>query len=124
MAAGGRCRVGGETKSNGNCTNPGPDGLVVQCVGAWAKEKHDYVRRYIAATHAARRKYLVSKGRRPAGGAGYIELFAGPGGARIRSSDEIIDGSPLVAAKHSDAPFTKLIYADKDRRTLRRWTPG
>lgn len=109
------CRGGGPTKPNGNCTNPGPDGLVVQCVGVWAKEKHDYVRRYIEATHAARQKYLAPRGR---GGSAFIDLFAGPGSARIRSSGEIIDGSPLFAAKHSAAPFTRLICADKEPENI------
>ena len=31
-----RCRSGGPTKANGNCTNAGPDGFAVQCVGPWA----------------------------------------------------------------------------------------
>ncbi len=118
MGSGGRCRGGGETKPNGNCSNPGRDGLVVQCVGAWAREKHDYVRRYIEATHGARQKYLAPKGRRPAGGAAYIELFAGPGGARIRTSGEIIDGSPLIGARHTVAPFTRLIFADKEPENI------
>lgn len=106
------CIGGGATKTNGNCTNLGPDGIVVQCVGPWAKEKHDYLRRYIDATRAARNKYLVPDGDRPAGGAAYIDIFAGPGRARVRTTGEIIDGSPLIAAQHKDAPFTSLIFAD------------
>jgi len=106
------CKSGGATKPNGNCTSPGPDGAVVQCVGQWAKEKHDYLRRYIDATRAARSKYLVADGGRPAGGAAYIDIFAGPGRAHIRTTGEVIDGSPLIAAHHAEAPFTKLIFAD------------
>lgn len=108
------CRHGGPTLDNGNCTNPGSDGLPVQCVGPWVKEKHDYLRRYIEATTEARRLYLEPTGTRPAGGAAYIDLFAGPGSARIDSSGEIVDGSPLIAARHDRAPFTRLILADLD----------
>ncbi len=112
MAPAETCKEGGPTLANGNCTNPGPDGLPVQCVGPWAKDKHDYLGRYIEATHGPRSKYLVADGGRPAGGAAFVDLFAGPGRARVRTTGEIIDGSPLVAARHADAPFTKLILAD------------
>ena len=112
------CRGGGATKPNGNCTIPGPDGQIVQCVGAWANEKHDYVRRFIEASHGPRQRFLRPKRNVSPGGASYIELFAGPGGARIRSNGEIIDGSPLIAAKHSMAPFTRLLYADMEAENI------
>jgi three-Cys-motif partner protein len=115
---GAACRGGGRTKPNGNCTNLGPDGLVVQCVGRWAEDKHDHVRRLIEASRGARMKYLKTNGRRPAGGAAYIEIFAGPGMARINTSGEIIDGSPLIAAKHTEVPFTELIFVDKEQENV------
>jgi three-Cys-motif partner protein len=108
------CKGGGKKRQNGNCTNPGRDGHPVQCVGSWAMEKHDYLQRYIEATCAARAKFLVSTAGRPAGGAAYIDLFAGPGMARVRTSGEIIDGSPIVAAKHSVSPFSRLIFVDRE----------
>jgi three-Cys-motif partner protein len=40
------------------------------------------------------------------------DLFAGPGRAKIETTGEVIDGSPLIAASHSKAPFTKLILCD------------
>src|SRR5882762_5998726 len=50
-----RCAKGGPKKANGNCTNPDPDdGLPVQCVGPWTKDKHHYLRQYIEATRAVR----------------------------------------------------------------------
>lgn len=102
------CPFGGRTKPNGNCSVPGDDGVAVQCVGPWTKHKHDVLSRYIAATRAARAKYLP-----PAlGGAAFIDLFAGPGRARVRESGELIDGSPLIAVKHVDSPFTKIICCD------------
>ncbi len=104
------CRFGGRTKANGNCTVAGDDGLPVQCVGSWTKDKHDYLRRYIGATRAARAKYLP-----PApGGAAFIDLFAGPGRSRVRETGELIDGSPLIAAKHEASPFTQIICCDAD----------
>lgn len=87
------------------------DGLPVLEVGPWAVEKHDYLRRYITATKAARRRYLPPVG---PGGAAFIDLFAGPGRAQVRGRKEIIDGSPLIAARHSEAPFTHILLCELD----------
>ena len=113
------CAKGGPTKGNGNCTVPDVDGASVQCVGQWAKEKHEYLRRYIGATWAARNKFLAPGAHFPKpGGAAFVDLFAGPGRARIRDTGEIIDGSPLIALKHSEAPFTKVILCDLDEENV------
>ena len=119
------CRFGGPTKANGNCTRPGDDGLPVQCVGAWAREKHDVLRRYVEATRSTRAKYLPPQPE--PGGAAFIDLFAGPGRARVRGTNEVVDGSPLIAFKHGEQPFTKLVLCDVDAEnveTLRRRTAG
>jgi three-Cys-motif partner protein len=115
-----RCAEGGPRKANGNCTNPDPgDGLPVQCVGPWVKDKHHYLREYIEETSGTRRNYLSPTGGRPfAGGAAFIDLFAGPGRARIRSTGEIIDGSPLIALSHVAAPFSRVILCDVDEENV------
>ncbi len=41
-----------------------------------------------------------------------MDLFAGPGRGRVGRTGAIVDGSPLIAAQHTGAPFTKLICAD------------
>lgn len=105
------CRGGGVTRRNGNCTNPGPDGLPVQCVGVWSTDKHHYLRQYINATRAVRAKFLAPKGR---GGAAFIDIFAGPGMLRVRDTGEIREGSPLIAFNHREAPFSRLVFCDKD----------
>lgn len=110
------CKGGGETLSNGNCTVPAPDGLPAQCVGQWAADKHHYLKQYVEATRAVRAKFLPPVGR---GGAAFIDLFAGPGTVRVRDSGEICDGSPLVALRHADAPFTKLVLCDLDPNNAR-----
>ena len=93
---------------NGNCTLVREDGLPVQCVGEWAKEKHDFVRRYIAATGGPRKKY-ASKGK---GGVCYVDLFAGPGRAYIPKTKEFIDGTPLIARAAALQPYTTLVLCD------------
>jgi three-Cys-motif partner protein len=92
----------------------GDDGIAVQCVGPWARDKHDYLKRYIDATRGPRLKFLDSDGGRPARGAAFIDLFGGPGRARIRDTGELIDASPLIALGHQDAPFTRAIISEID----------
>jgi three-Cys-motif partner protein len=90
------------------------DGLIVDEVGAWASEKHDRLRKYIDAYRSVRALYLPPKG---TGGAGYIELFSGPGRSQIKGTDEFIDGSPIVAykaAKRSGTRFSDLHFNDLD----------
>ena len=52
------------------------DGLIVDEVGPWVWAKHDRLKKYIDAYRSVRSQYLLPKG---TGGAGYIELFSGPG---------------------------------------------
>jgi three-Cys-motif partner protein len=80
-------------------------------VGPWTAEKHDYLRRYISATKSARAGFLLPRG---AGGAAFIDLFAGPGRAQVRGQTTIIDGSPLIAARHEEAPFTNILLCEMD----------
>lgn len=118
------CKEGGETLPNGNCTTPAPDGLPAQCVGQWAADKHYYLQQYIEATRAVRAGYRPPKGH---GGAAFIDLFAGPGIVRVRESGEIRDGSPMVAFRHAEAPFTQLVLCDlapENVRALRARTAG
>lgn len=101
---------GDRKKRNGNCSDPGDDGHSVQCVGPWASEKQP-LDRYIKATRGPRKDYLPPVG---TGGAAYIDLFAGPGRARVWSTGAVVNGSPLIALTHQQAPFTKLILCEKD----------
>jgi three-Cys-motif partner protein len=101
---------------NGNCPDLGNDKLPVQCVGYWAARKHHYLKNYIEATCEVRKKFLT-----PYGGAAYIDIYAGPGRARIRDEYAEIDGSPLIAAQHDEAAFTHLLFGeadDENRRAL------
>lgn len=94
--------------NDNNCTqgNDPDDGLPVQCVNEWAKQKHNYIRRYLEATHGVRGKFIYDSG------AGYVDLFSGPGKARVASTGEIIDGSPVLAAKIDRQPFTDIVLCE------------
>jgi three-Cys-motif partner protein len=88
------------------------DGLLVDEVGPWAREKHLRLSRYIDVARGARAKYVPPRG---AGGASYIELFSGPGRSRIEGTSEYIDGSPLVAyraALASGVRFSEIYLND------------
>jgi three-Cys-motif partner protein len=91
----------------------GDDGLPAEEVGVWAKEKHDYLCRYIDISRSTRAKYL-GPGK---AGATYIDLFCGPGRCKVRDSDEWIDGGVVAAWKKSregGAPFTNIFVGDLD----------
>jgi len=88
------------------------DGLPREIVGAWAEDKHARLRKYVGISAAVRPKF-VRKGNE----ATYIDLFCGPGRARIEGTSKIIDGSSIVAWKESlvrQAPFTRIFIADSE----------
>lgn len=94
----------------------GDDGLPAEDVGPWAKEKHTYLCRYVDVSRGARLKF-IGPGK---AGATYIDLFCGPGRARVGSS-EFIDGSCVAAWKKSvegGAPFSRVLIADLDQKRL------
>lgn len=74
---------------------PGSGGLPRAIVGEWAQEKHERLTKYVDISRHAGKKYIGP--RKP--GAGYIDLFSGPGESRIRDTETIIDGSPVAAFK-------------------------
>jgi three-Cys-motif partner protein len=90
------------------------DGLIVGEVGPWATEKHDRLRKYIQASRGARAKFLPPAGK---GGASYIELYSGPGRSLITGTNQMIDGSAVVAFKAGRAsghPFSEMHLSDLD----------
>ncbi|MEZ5444918.1 MAG: three-Cys-motif partner protein TcmP [Gammaproteobacteria bacterium] len=92
----------------------GDDGLIAEEVGEWAKEKHDYLCRYVDISRGVRGKWTKPG----AAGATYIDLFCGPGRCRVRESGEWIDGGAIAAWKKSvdgGAPFTNVYIADIDK---------
>jgi three-Cys-motif partner protein len=92
----------------------GDDGLAVEKVGPWAKDKLEIVGDYIQISGATRRKYRKN---RPA----FIDLFCGPGRSVVRSTGEYIDGSPVTAfkqAKHSVERFASIEISDLEPELL------
>ena len=91
------------------------DGLPLDDVGPWAKEKHERLHRYVDITRGVRKKWVEGSG-----GATYIDLFCGAGRAVVRETGERIDGSPLVAFKSARAggvPFSEIHIADESEES-------
>ena len=85
------------------------DGLPVAVVGAWSEEKHERLRRYVDASRAVRRMYMDRSE------ASYIDLFCGPGRAKIEGKDRFIDGGAVAAcrmAREKGVPFSIVHIGD------------
>lgn len=94
------------------------DGYKREIVGPWVKEKHRHIKTYLGSARGARSKFLGSG--RP--GATYIDVFCGPGKARIRDTTELVDGSAVAvwreALSAGGAPYSKVYVADIDPECL------
>jgi three-Cys-motif partner protein len=95
----------------------GDDGLPAEEVGEWVGEKHALLCDYIQISTYARKKYLP-----PApGGSTFIDLYCGPGRAKIKATGEFVDGGCVAAWRKSvdsGAPFSKIIIGDMDEERL------
>lgn len=84
------------------------DGLRRAIVGDWAPEKHLRLQKYVDITRAVRRKF--------GGNATYIDLYCGPGRARLRQTGEVVEGSAILAASEAAqrVPYREIIIGDID----------
>lgn len=92
----------------------GDDGLLVEKVGPWAKDKLEIVSSYVQISGATRRKYRENQ---PA----FIDVFCGPGRSLVRSNGDYIDGSPVTAfkqGKHSVEQFASIEISDLEAELL------
>lgn len=95
----------------------GDDGLPANEVGVWAKEKHGYLCRYVTICRKTREKYLGTG----KSGAAYFDLFCATGRARIKDTEEWIEGSAVAAWNTSvakGAPFSAIYVSDIDEESL------
>lgn len=95
---------------------PCDDGLFIGEVGPWAKDKYYFLDRYLRAFTIAMRQKWVGK-------LHYVDLFAGPGFHRIRNTDTVIAGSPVIAA-NVPYPFGRFIVAILTFERSTRWSRG
>ena len=88
---------------------PHDDGLIAPEVGAWAETKHRLVSLYATLFSSG----MKAKWSRRV----YVELYAGAGYSKIRSTSKFILGSPLLGLKLKD-PFDKYIFCEEKPKTL------
>jgi three-Cys-motif partner protein len=84
------------------------DRLPSNDVGSYAEFKYALVRLYCR---------LFSTGMKNMWPRTYIDLYSGPGHSRIRGSNKILLGSPLIALSVDD-PFDKYIFCEEDQTCL------
>jgi three-Cys-motif partner protein len=90
------------------------DKLVREIVGSWAEEKHQRLRKYVDICRAARKKFDRS-------GTTFIDLYCGPGRARIENTQVVLDGSAILAATvaiEGGSPFSQIHIGDADEAKL------
>ena len=81
------------------------DGLLTPTVGAWAQRKYEllaYYSRLFAASMASKWQARV-----------YIDLFAGPGRARVKPNRQVIQTSPTIALG-TTPQFDHHVFCDMD----------
>ncbi|KHL59195.1 three-Cys-motif partner protein TcmP [Xanthomonas cannabis] len=87
------------------------DGLKAEVVGAWAQEKHARLRHYVDISRAARRKFDKNST--------YIDLYCGPGRAKIKDTTIFIPGGALAAVDAArSVPFGSIHIADLDEANV------
>jgi three-Cys-motif partner protein len=87
------------------------NGLWIENVGPWAKEKLKILTDYVQITSSTRNKYRHCA---------FVDVFSGPGKSRIRGTSEFIDGSPVAAYKQArqNSPFSNVYISDADEQLL------
>ncbi|MCD9008005.1 three-Cys-motif partner protein TcmP [Luteimonas sp. XNQY3] len=97
------------TKRKEDRYEPDPvDGLPCELVGSWVKDKHTRLRHYVDISRAARRKFD--------GNTSFIDLYCGPGRAKINDTTEYLPGSTVAAALEAqrNTPFGSIHFGDLD----------
>jgi len=81
------------------------DGLLVSDVGPWARDKYRRVGMYAELFSTGMKRRWDSRV--------YLDLFAGPGYARLRGTRKIVLSSPILALSLPD-PFDRYILLDEN----------
>jgi len=87
----------------------GDDDLYLPEVGSWAVNKHRLAGVYFAIFARAMSTTWRTRV--------YVDLFAGAGRSRLKHTQTLIDGSPLIALG-VDVPFDRYVLCEKNRRCM------
>lgn len=85
------------------------DHMKREIIGEWSADKHLMLRRYVEITRATRIKYARNN-------PSYVDLYCATGRARIRDTQQIVDGSAIQAAAALRPPegFSDIYIGDVD----------
>lgn len=96
--------------NSGNSIQPIDDGLLARTAGSWTEEKLDYLIRYLDI-------FTTSMKGKPWRSINYIDLFSGPGKCKIRDTNRIVLGSPLLALCLQN-PFDNYFFVDNNPENI------
>ena len=85
------------------------DGLISNLIGPWAEDKYRYMGMYAEMFSTG----MKNKWPRRL----YLDLFSGPGYSRVRDTDKVVLGSPMIALSLPD-PFDEYVFADENPEAL------
>jgi three-Cys-motif partner protein len=87
------------------------NGLWVENVGPWAREKLKVVTDYVQIASKTRKKYAHCT---------FLDVFCGPGRSQIRDTRELVYGSPVAVFKQAQRshPFSEIYISDADDELL------
>jgi three-Cys-motif partner protein len=86
------------------------DGLPIPEIGEWSLQQYEMLGLYCELFSSAMKDKWAERV--------YIDAFCGPGRARLRGTDNIVETSPFMALRIS-VPFTKYIFCDEDEAAVR-----
>jgi three-Cys-motif partner protein len=86
-----------------------PDGLIEQDVGGWSELKYKLIRLY-SNLFATGMKYKWDQ-------RVFLDIYSGPGISRIRGTDKLVLGSPLIGVT-SKTPYDRYIFCDEKSENI------
>jgi three-Cys-motif partner protein len=85
------------------------DDLPTNEIGPWAEEKYQYVGMYAQLFSTGMKNKWPHRN--------YLDLFSGPGYSRVRDTNRVVLGSPMIALSLPDR-FDSYVFADENTESL------
>jgi len=85
------------------------DGLPTNAIGPWAEQKYQYVGMYAQLFSTGMKNKWPHRI--------YLDLFSGPGYSRVRDTNRVVLGSPMIALSLPDQ-FDSYVFADENPESL------
>lgn len=85
------------------------DGLCTEKIGHHSKKKHELIRHYAEIFATGMKNQWANRA--------YVDLFAGPGMCRVKGTDELVCGSPLLVLDIKD-PFDRYVFCESEEQKI------